>query len=250
MAEYGMKMSSSQLFHTSNDVSSSSIGYHNNNNHALMVPQPQKRPRGRPTGSKNKPKQPVVLNQESEEEMNSMVIEVTPGFDVVEALVNYASLRNVGISVLSASGSIASVTLRHLIPHTRDFNLHGPFTLLSITGTYICGHFNNPLMDETSSSFSSVINLNDHPFASTTNAFGITLSGSQGEIFGGIVAGRVVAASTVAVTTFVFKNPDFCKVRSNGNDESDVGASGSGGNNDKMHNLLNSQIPFGDLYAM
>ncbi|KAK7277140.1 hypothetical protein RIF29_18291 [Crotalaria pallida] len=300
MAEYGSPISLSLLSHTSEDNSSdqntpnigggeasgcwsyplrippSSLTGHHHHHHRGVAP-PQKKPRGRPPGSKNRPKPPIVITQGSDKVLKPIVIEVAIGCDLVEALVTFARRRNVGISVLSASGSIATVTLHHPHPHSLPFTLHGPFTLLSLTGTYLCGPPPPPHVPlvigggvggaaaaSSSSSSSSIFNPNpNHPFATITKSFGISLLGSQGDVFGGAVAGKVVAASNVAIMATMFKKPALHRVGFNGNNNEEVAAgpsgeggggdlnnnnnnptnAASGGDNDIISNFLNSQIP-------
>ncbi|KAE9600780.1 hypothetical protein Lal_00011223 [Lupinus albus] len=219
---------------------------HHHHNHHHEHASPQKRPRGRPPGSKNRPKPQLVITQENNEGFKPVVIEIATGLDVVKALVNYSRRHHVGISVLCASGSIANVTLHHPLPHSSSFTIHGPFTMLALTGTYI------------SASPSFALNPN-HPFSTDTNSFGISLLGSQGEVFGGVIDGKVVAGSNVTVMAMVFKKPEFHKFGFNGNGNVNVNDEGgviaekehnpnaSGGDhNNIMSELLNQQVPSDD----
>ncbi|XP_061341686.1 AT-hook motif nuclear-localized protein 17-like [Gastrolobium bilobum] len=164
------------------------VGYHLAN----VITPPSKKPRGRPPGSKNKPKPPLVITQDNEQAMKAMIIEIPAGADVVETLVQFAHRRHVGITILSASGSVSNVTLCHPLSHSPAFTLHGPFTLMALTGTYI----NAPPP-------------HSWPHCSS---FGIYLNGNQGQIFGGIIAGKVLAHSAVTLVASVFKNPEFHKL--------------------------------------
>ena len=49
-----------------------------------------RRPRGRPPGSKNKPKPPVIITRESANALRAHILEVAAGCDVFEALTAYA----------------------------------------------------------------------------------------------------------------------------------------------------------------
>ncbi|OIW17613.1 hypothetical protein TanjilG_28963 [Lupinus angustifolius] len=205
-----------------------------NDNHYHLLPPPQKKPRGRPVGSKNKPKEPIIITQDHEELLKPVVIKIAIGLDVMESLKEFARKRNVGISVLSGSGSIASVTLHHPLLSSPSFTLHGPFTLLSLTGTYFSGpsHPSFPSFTLVDATSSSALNPN-YSFSITTSSFGISLLGSQGEIFGGVVAGKIVAGSTVTISATMFKNPEFYKVGFDENDEGGVG--------EKDHHNLNAR---------
>ncbi|KAE9600786.1 hypothetical protein Lal_00011350 [Lupinus albus] len=237
---------------------SSSTGHHDNN--LALVPA-QKKPRGRPQGSKNKPKTPTtVLTQDSDDNLMKLVtIEISIGSDVVEAIVKFAHLRNVCITILSGSGSISNVTLHNPFPHSPYFTLNGSYTLVSLCGSYISNLSVNPypLMVTPSSSSSALIP--NHPYSDGVNTFGISVLGSQGEILGGVVAGKVVAASTVTVIATVFKKPEFHKLGINNvNDEvnggeEDYNSNNNGSGNDSMmmsNNFLNQQVLYGNVNNM
>lgn len=119
-----------------------------------------KKPRGRPPGSKNKPKPPIVITKE-EGGMKPVVIEISAGNDVVETLLHFARKRHVGLSVLSGSGSVSNVTLRH--PMSHSLSLHGPFSLVSLSGSFL--H-----------------NTTSSPSPSPSPSFGICLAGAQGQV--------------------------------------------------------------------
>ncbi|WRX30258.1 PPC domain - like 10 [Theobroma cacao] len=73
---------------------------------------PTRRPRGRPAGSKNKPKPPIIVTRDSPNALRSHVLEISSGADIVDSLSNYARRRGRGICVLSGSGTVANVSLR------------------------------------------------------------------------------------------------------------------------------------------
>lgn len=50
--------------------------------------------------------------------------------------------------------------------------------------------------------------------------FGISLAGAQGQVFGGIVSGKVLAASQVVIVAATFLNPTFHRLPSD-NDEAE-----------------------------
>lgn len=65
-----------------------------------------RRPRGRPPGSKNKPKPPVVITREaSEPTMSPYILEVQGGNDIVEAVSRFCRRKSIGLSVLAGSGN-------------------------------------------------------------------------------------------------------------------------------------------------
>ncbi|KAJ8461425.1 hypothetical protein OPV22_034351 [Ensete ventricosum] len=106
-----------------------------------------KRPRGRPPGSKNKPKLPVVITREAEPSaaMRPHVLEIPMGHDVADSLAGFSRRRNLGICVLSGTGAVANVTLRQ--PHYGGAPLsagapativfRGRFEILSISATFL-----------------------------------------------------------------------------------------------------------------
>ncbi|CDY33658.1 BnaC08g19580D [Brassica napus] len=99
---------------------------------------PGKRPRGRPPGSKNKPKAPIIVTRDSPNTLRSHVLEVSPGADIVESLSTYARRRGRGISVLGGNGTVSNVTLRQPVtPAGGVVTLHGRFEILSLTGTVL-----------------------------------------------------------------------------------------------------------------
>ncbi|KAK9136112.1 hypothetical protein Syun_015442 [Stephania yunnanensis] len=151
-----------------------------------------RRPRGRPPGSKNKPKPPVVITRDAEHcAMRPHVLEIPTGVDLVDSIVRFARHRNVGLCVLSGTGSIANVSLRQ--PSTTPgatVTFHGRFDILSISATYLPS---SP----------------PSPSSSPLSGFAVSLAGPQGQIFGGAVAGPLVAASTVFVVATTFSSPSY-----------------------------------------
>ncbi|VAH96280.1 unnamed protein product [Triticum turgidum subsp. durum] len=81
---------------------------------AVVVPA-NRRPRGRPPGSKNKPKPPIFVTRDSPNALRSHVMEVAGGADVAESIAHFS--RRPG----------AVVALR------------GRFEILSLTGTFLPG---------------------------------------------------------------------------------------------------------------
>ncbi|KAK4780106.1 hypothetical protein SAY87_016212 [Trapa incisa] len=162
-----------------------------------------RKPRGRPRGSKNKPKPPLVITRDSESAMKPVVLEISAGSDVIEMVMDFARRRCLGVTLLSGTGTVSNVTLRHTMPtHSHVavaaaaatvgslISLHGPFQLLSLWGSFM-GFTANPSA------------------ATASSGFGITLSGPQGQVFGGVVGGKVVAAGPVTVVAATFLNQQF-----------------------------------------
>jgi predicted DNA-binding protein with PD1-like motif len=148
-----------------------------------------RRPRGRPPGSKNKPKPPVIITRESANALRAHILEVAAGCDVFEALTAYARRRQRGICVLSAAGTVTNVTLRQ--PQSSQAGptspavatLHGRLEILSLAGSFL-----PPPAP---------------PGATSLSAF---LAGGQGQVVGGSVAGALIAAGPVVVVAASFSN--------------------------------------------
>ncbi|XP_042495449.1 AT-hook motif nuclear-localized protein 25-like [Macadamia integrifolia] len=146
-----------------------------------------RRPRGRPPGSKNKPRPPIIVTRDSPNALRSHVLEISAGADVVESVSNYARRRGRGVSVLSGGGSVANVTLRQpAAPAGSVVTLHGRFEILSLSGTVL-------------------------PPPAPPGAGGLTifLAGGQGQVVGGSVVGPLVASGPVVLMAASFSNAVF-----------------------------------------
>lgn len=145
-----------------------------------------RRPRGRPPGSKNKPRPPIVITKESPNALRSHVLEIGSGSDIVESIAHFAQRRHRGVSVLSGSGIVTNVTLRQPAAPGGVITLHGRFEILSLSGAFL-------------------------PSPSPPGATGLTvyLAGGQGQVVGGAVAGALVASGPVIVIGATFTNATF-----------------------------------------
>ncbi|KAM7497061.1 hypothetical protein LguiA_021475 [Lonicera macranthoides] len=150
-----------------------------------------RKPRGRPPGSKNKPKPPVIITRETDSgSMKPVVLEISPGTDIIGTVVEFARRRHVGITILSGSGTVSTVGIQHIGSRSPPLTMHGPFNLLSLTGTYLGYHA--------------------PPQASlSSSCFAISLAGIQGQMFGGIVTNKAIAGSQVVLVGSTFLNPTF-----------------------------------------
>ncbi|KAF3433664.1 hypothetical protein FNV43_RR24767 [Rhamnella rubrinervis] len=145
-----------------------------------------RRPRGRPPGSKNKSKPPIVITKESPNALRSHVLEISSGSDIVESIATFAQRRHRGVSVLSGSGIVTNVTLRQPAAPGGVITLHGRFEILSLSGAFL-------------------------PAPSPPGATGLTvyLAGGQGQVVGGTVAGALVASGPVIIVGATFTNAIF-----------------------------------------
>lgn len=159
----------------------------------VLIPSPArtstKKRRGRPLGSKNRPKPPTNFKEDRNTRMEIVCIEIPTGRDIVGALVKYARRRQVDMTVLRGNGFVSHVTF--LRPESRAHvpPMVGPFEMTSLFGTY-CGHVPSQ-------------SINDPPCSS----FSIFLSGNGARVYGGIVGGEVIAAKPIWITAALFKTP-------------------------------------------
>ena len=84
-----------------------------------------RRPRGRPPGSKNKPKPPIFVTRDSPNALRSHVMEIANGADIAESVAHFARRRARGVCVLSGSGTVTNVTLRQPSAPSSVMALHG-----------------------------------------------------------------------------------------------------------------------------
>ncbi|KAJ1268886.1 hypothetical protein BS78_07G167200 [Paspalum vaginatum] len=154
-----------------------------------------KRRRGRPPGSKNKPKPPPVLTRDVEPAaaMRPHVLEVPSGGDVSRALAAFARRRGLGICVLTGTGAVADVSLRHPSSTAADAAavvFRGRYEILSISATFLAP------------SMSAAV-----PRAARD--LSVSLAGPHGQIVGGAVVGPLVAATAVVVLAAAFTDLTF-----------------------------------------
>ncbi|KAG8059889.1 hypothetical protein GUJ93_ZPchr0002g25979 [Zizania palustris] len=139
---------------------------------------PLRRPRGRPLGSKNKPKPPVIITRDSPDALHSHIIEVAPGADVAACVAEYARRRGRGVCLLGASGAVVDVAVRGAAAP-----LPGRFELLSVTGTVL-----------------------PPPAPPGASGLSVLLSAGQGQVVGGCVVGPLVASGPVTLFAATFAN--------------------------------------------
>ncbi|XP_047178262.1 AT-hook motif nuclear-localized protein 17-like [Vigna umbellata] len=150
-----------------------------------------KRTRGRPVGSKNKPKLTLVIDQDNKHTQKPIFIQIPKNSDVIEALIQFAYDYQISITVQSASGSIMNVTLRDSESTTSTFIVHGPFTLVSLIGTCI---------NNNSCTVSSLSNLDIDCF------FNISFCSNIGQSFIGVVGGKIIAGDDVIVAATILNS--------------------------------------------
>ncbi|KAL6130407.1 hypothetical protein ACLB2K_068786 [Fragaria x ananassa] len=142
-----------------------------------------RRSRGRPPGSRNKPKPPVIITRESANTLRAHILEVSSGCDVFDCVGTYARKRQRGICVLSGSGMVTNVTLRQPAGAGAVVTLHGRFEILSLTGSFL-----------------------PPPAPPGATSLTIFLAGGQGQVVGGNVVGPLIASGPVIVIASSFTN--------------------------------------------
>ncbi|KAG5540113.1 hypothetical protein RHGRI_020367 [Rhododendron griersonianum] len=140
-----------------------------------------RRPRGRPAGSKNKPKPPVIITKESANTLRAHILEIGGGCDVFDSVAEYARRRQRGICVLSGTGTVTNVSLRE--PAGAVVTLQGRFEILSLTGSFL-----------------------PPPAPPGATSLTVFLAGGQGQVVGGNVVGELTAAGPVIVIASSFTN--------------------------------------------
>ncbi|KAL8216388.1 hypothetical protein R6Q57_023225 [Mikania cordata] len=147
-----------------------------------------RRPRGRPPGSKNKPKPPVVITRESANTLRAHILEIGNGFDIFESIATYARRRQRGICVLSGTGTVTNVSLRQLSGSGSGsvLSLQGRFEILSLSGSFL-----------------------PPPAPPGATSLTIFLAGGQGQVVGGNVVGELTASGPVIVIASSFTNVSY-----------------------------------------
>lgn len=145
-----------------------------------------RRPRGRPPGSKNKPKPPIIITKDSPNALRAHVMEIANGCDVFESVANFARRRQRGICILSGSGTVTNVTLRQPAAPNAIMTLHGRFEILSLSGAFL-------------------------PPPAPPGATGLTIyvAAGQGQVMGGSVVGSLLASGSVIVMAASFMNATY-----------------------------------------
>jgi predicted DNA-binding protein with PD1-like motif len=161
----------------------------NNNNgdpqDGAVVPA-NRRPRGRPPGSKNKPKPPIFVTRDSPNALKSHVMEIKGGSDVADAIAQFSRRRQRGVCVLSGTGTVANVAIRQPSDPGAVVALHGRFEILSLTGTFLPG-----------------------PVPPGSTGLTVYLAGGQGQVVGGCVVGPLTAAGPVMIIASTFANATY-----------------------------------------
>ncbi|KAL0397791.1 UNVERIFIED_CONTAM: AT-hook motif nuclear-localized protein 22 [Sesamum calycinum] len=164
-----------------------------------------RRPRGRPAGSKNKPKPPIIITRDSANALRSHVMEVANGCDIQESISTFATRRQRGVCILSGNGTVTNVTLRQPAAPGAVVTLHGRFEILSLSGSFL-----------------------PPPAPPAASALTIYLAGGQGQVMGGTVVGPLLASGPVVIMAASFGNAAYERLPLE-EEETAVGGVPSGG---------------------
>ncbi|OIW01103.1 hypothetical protein TanjilG_25211 [Lupinus angustifolius] len=146
-----------------------------------------RRSRGRPTGSKNKPQPPIIINKDSANALRSHLIEISDGCDIMESVAAYARRRQRGVCILSASGAVTNVILRQPASAGAVVTLNGRYDILSLSGSF----------------------LPPPAPPAAASSLAIYLGGSQGQVVGGSVVGPLLASGSIVIMAASFGNASY-----------------------------------------
>ncbi|KAL6290080.1 hypothetical protein ACE6H2_007590 [Prunus campanulata] len=145
-----------------------------------------RRPRGRPAGSKNKAKPPIIITRDSANALRSHVMEVANGCDIMDSVSTFARRRQRGVCILSGSGTVTNVTIRQPASPGSVVTLHGRFEILSLSGSFL-----------------------PPPAPPAASGLTIYLAGVQGQVVGGGVVGPLLASGPVVIMAASFGNAAY-----------------------------------------
>ncbi|XP_073135168.1 AT-hook motif nuclear-localized protein 28-like [Henckelia pumila] len=194
-----------------------------------------RRPRGRPPGSRNKPKPPSIVPSKapSEPSMSPYILELPPGVDVIAATTQFCRKRSLSLCILTGSGAVSNITIKQ--PPTTPgaaasaVTFHGRFDILSISAT---------ILDQ-----SGLGVLGNGQFTVCVAA------GPQGQVVGGVVVGPMVSAVTIYLVAGTFSGHSFCRLQP---DVDGDDTSRNGGGDEYRPNVSGeaaAHCPIGSLYS-
>ncbi|KAK8693453.1 hypothetical protein V6N13_071036 [Hibiscus sabdariffa] len=178
-----------------------------------------RRQRGRPAGSKNKPKPPIIITRDSANALRSHVMEIATGCDVMESVSTFARRKQRGVCVLSGTGTVTNVTLRQPGAPGAVVNLQGRFEILSLSGSFL-----------------------PPPAPAAASGLAIYLAGGQGQVVGGTAVGPLVASGPVVVMAASFGNAAYERLPLEEEEEPPIPGSGTLGSPGSMASQQQQQL--------
>ncbi|KAI3730285.1 hypothetical protein L1987_61454 [Smallanthus sonchifolius] len=137
-----------------------------------------KKVRGRPPGSTNKKHKRESLGSAGFG-FTPHIIVVQPGEDVLNKIMTFSQNGPRAVCIMSGIGVITNVTLRQAATSGGTATYEGRFDILALSGSFVLSEV--------------------YGQRTRTGGLSITLSGADGRVFGGVVAGLLTAASPVQV---------------------------------------------------
>ncbi|KAJ0966681.1 hypothetical protein J5N97_023598 [Dioscorea zingiberensis] len=168
-----------------------------------------KRGRGRPPGTGRRQQMgflghliPAPADRMS---LNAHMMIIDAGEDITGKIISFAEEGPKPICVLSANGTVSTVTLRQPLASSGMVTYEGRFEIINLTGSL--------MLTETAQSPNRI------------EGFNISLANTDGRIIGGVVSGMTIAATPVQVVLGIFGYS--CNLVKNDNTQVNPG-SGSG----------------------
>lgn len=156
-----------------------------------------KKPKGRPLGSKNKPKPSMevpipatLFLQEKKDFLEPIFLIVPGGTNIINSIMKFTRDKNVSISVHHASGLISEVNLLNPVSPADDLTFRGNLQMTSLSGFY-----------------TNICQNNIRP--SLTIQFS---KGKSYQLFGGLVGRKLITAEPMQVMAFITKNHEHHKM--------------------------------------
>ncbi|CAA7391796.1 unnamed protein product [Spirodela intermedia] len=153
---------------------------------SAILDQMNRRPRGRPAGSKNKPKPPIIITRDSANALRTHVMEIASGCDICESISTFARRRQRGVCILSGNGTVTNVNLRQPAAMGTVVGLQGRFEILSLSGSFL-----------------------PPPAPPAASGLTVYLAGGQGQVVGGSAVGALIAFGPVVIMAASFGNAAY-----------------------------------------
>nr|XP_043607059.1 AT-hook motif nuclear-localized protein 10-like [Erigeron canadensis] len=158
--------------------------------------------RGRPPGSLNKQHHYPAASGSPGVGFMPHVLDIQSGEDVLAKLMWFSQNSTRALCVLSANGSVSNVTLQQSATSGGTVTYEGRFEILSLSGSFMLSDIAGQ--------------------RSRTGGLSVALSGPDGRVLGGNVAGLLTAAAPVQVIVGSFVPASQKQTKSRGNNEAEV----------------------------
>ncbi|KAK1374806.1 AT-hook motif nuclear-localized protein [Heracleum sosnowskyi] len=154
----------------------------------IMLVEGEKKNRGRPRGSGKKQLLASLgewMNSSAGKAFTPHVIQIAPGEDIASKILAFAQQRPRALCILSANGSVSSVTLRQPMSSDSALTYEGRFEILCMSGSYL---------------------VSEGGPRNRTGGLSVSVCTPDGLVIGGAIGGSLIAASLVQaiVCSFVY----------------------------------------------